>query len=282
MSSTSLKPQQQPVTNRRTRKCGQKPGLKFAALSVLLSLGSSQTCLAATHVLELGAAFGQGVAYEGATDFRNHGINGPSVASMTVAGAAMNNGNYSFSLVQTFATQGFSILFNTGSNSQFFHDIDNTWIFGTDPAQEFSIIGRFDAAGITQRSEILKGTFTSPVDLYQIGAGAHEIHQISITTLNLSPVGIAGQNFLNFFAPGGTLENVTLTDLSLLPNFQVAANGGFRSTGANFLGGRLSFDVLPTGNPAPDSGSGIMVMAGMGLLALRRTGKRNEPLPVQD
>lgn len=240
---------------------GLLSGLIVAATAVLFS----QDVQGATHVFDLAAGSTGGLSHSTVgTPLKTFGLNSLHTTGLTVSGAPSHNGNYTFPNFLT-GGDGLMVLFNSGPRTGFFQDTDNTWVFDPALSHSITIFGKFSPAD--PGSITFQGQFTSGFTLYQYGAGSHEIYQLSPISVTLNPFGSPAQSFLNHFAPDGLIQNATISDLRFIPDAPVNASGSFSTTGGNFLGGKLSFDVVSTSSPVPDSGTGTALAATIGLIA---------------
>jgi hypothetical protein len=239
---------------------------------VLLLTALSYSAMADLLVFDLTAGFGQGVTHGSGNDFRQQGIQGPHASTLTVSGAASNNGTSSFSGVPTGSADGFRITFDSrGISPAFTLGPPNTWNFNGGGGTSFALFGRFASAGIATPSLLFSGTVISGPILTQTAGGTGVITQTTPMLVNLSNITSAGLALLTHFTPGNyKITNASLTGLTFTPNSAVGASGGFTSTAGNFGGGTFSFTAA-----APEPATYMsFALAGVALVALRRFKKQ--------
>ncbi|MCC7496482.1 MAG: PEP-CTERM sorting domain-containing protein [Bryobacterales bacterium] len=245
--------------------------------ATLLALVLASTAQADLITIDLLAAFGQGVSTFGMplVDFRQQGLKGPRSSSMTISGAAANNGTISYSYSgagePNASIVGLNIVFDSLNITSFTPGATNTWSFANGASSSsFSVYGNVsNLTGAPAGYNVLfTGTFGSGVDLEQVGGGTSVINQVGTASLDLSPTA-AGLQFIQALTPGNMIvSNAILQGLSFIPGSSIGVNGNFTSTNANFLGGQL---LLSTTVPEPASFM-MIGLAGLafGFLRLRR------------
>lgn len=245
--------------------------------TILLAIVVASAAQADLITIDLLAAFGQGVGTTGTPlrDFVQVGIKGPRSSTMTISGAAANNGtttySYGYASEPNASVIGLNITFDALRLTSFTHTaLVNDWSFGNAGPSTFTLYGNVSnlAGAPTGYNALFTGTFLDAVDLTQSGGSLGTITQVGDTSLHLIPTA-AGLQFIQSLTPGNyQVSSATLQGLEFRPNTAVGSGGGFSSTAANFLGGQL---VLVTATPEPATFLTIG-LAGLafGLVRLRR------------